>query len=76
MDLTKYKTIGEWFEDIKVQGYSAPLPMCHGLSKVMEKYNLSFHEAYKLLEGEGKIILKGKTFFFDLSASKLWEDNY
>lgn len=75
MNIANYKTVHEWYEDAKKQGYSVPLQLCHCLSKIIEKYNFTFPDAYRFLDQKGKIILKKKMYYFDLSANKLWEDS-
>jgi len=75
MDISKYKTVGEFYEDIKKQGYSAPLCMCACLSKLMEQKGLDFQEAYNFLWERKLIFLSGMFFFYDLAADKLWKNS-
>ena len=71
MDICKYKSVGEWYEDAKSKGYLIPLPMCHGLDQLMKKRGLSFEDAYSLLLDSKKIILVGQSYIYDLSAQEL-----
>lgn len=73
MDISKYKSTGDFYRDAKVGGFSVPLPMCAGLSQLMQKKGLTFPEAYSLLSEKEKIILAGTTFIYKLDANKLWE---
>lgn len=70
MELTKYKSVGEWYEDIKAHGYTAPLTMCHQLDQTMKKYKLTFAETFNLFLTQNKIFVRGKMFIFDLSGYK------
>ncbi|MBU2028869.1 hypothetical protein KJ761_03185 [Patescibacteria group bacterium] len=75
LDISKYKTTGEFHDAIRASEYSAPLILCGGLDTLMKAKGLTFQEAFKLLLDNKKIILAGKTYIYDLSASKLWEEN-
>jgi len=73
LNISDYKSVGEFYEDAKKQGYSVPLQICIGLSQLIKAKNLTFQEAYEFLLKNNKIILVGRTYIYDLSASKLWE---
>jgi len=68
MDLSKYKTVGEFYEDSKKLGYNVPLQLCHAVKIKMETENLSFQDAFNFFQSEGKIIRRGKVFLFDMTA--------
>ena len=67
-----FKSIGEWRDAAILAGYSVPLPMCHGLTVIMKELDLSFGEAFEWLVREKKIILAGKTYFYDMSTHNAW----
>jgi len=71
MDILKYESVGEWYEDAKSKGYLIPLPMCLGLAQLMKKRSLSFQDAYSFLLDKKKIILIGQSYIYDLSAQAL-----
>jgi len=70
----KYNSIGEWRDAVKTYGYSVPLPLCVGLSQLIKQKNMPFQEAFQFLLKHDKIILNGKSYIYDISASELWED--
>jgi hypothetical protein len=72
INISKYKSVGEFYEDMKKQGYFVPLCMCACLSKLMQQRRLSFQEAYNFLWGRKSIFLVGKFYIYDLTADKLW----
>lgn len=75
LDISKYKTVGEFHDAIRASEYSAPSSLYQGLCSLVEAKKLTFQEAFKFLLDNKKIILAGKTYIYDLSASKLWEEN-
>jgi hypothetical protein len=75
LDISKCKTVGEFHEAIRASEYAAPSGLYQGLCSLMETKKLTFQEAFKFLLDNNKIILAGKSYIYDLSASKLWEEN-
>ena len=73
MDISKYKSVGEFYEDSKKHGYSVPLCMCACLSKLMEQRGLNFQEAYNFVWERKLIFLSGRFHLYDLTADKLWK---
>lgn len=73
MEISDYSSVGEWYESMKAEGYSVPLAACQALSVAMEKLNLSFQDAYRLLIKKDKLILEDKFYILDFSYRKLWE---
>ncbi len=71
MDTAKFKTVGEWYEVSKREGFAVPLQMCHALQTLMEKHRISFHQAFDMLMKKDKVALEGKTYIFDLSGKDL-----
>lgn len=74
MDIKKEETLGEWFREIKSQGYSVPLAMCHGIQIAMKELNISFAEVFELFVKKGIIIQVGKVFIYDLRGHKALKD--
>ena len=70
-NLDKFLTVGEWYETMKLGGFSVPLQLCIGLSKSIKRHNLTFDEAYKFLEDNEKIILIGKCYIYDMTGDEL-----
>jgi len=63
MDISKYKSVEEWYEDLKkIKGGNpgVPLQMCMVLSQAMDNNNLTFPEAWRYL-------IKNNTFLFKSS---------
>lgn len=54
-----------WRSDIRNSGHIAGTDMIEGIKEVMRRTGFSFREAFALLESYGKIILKGKLYYFD-----------
>lgn len=67
---SEYQSVGEWYEDLKREGYSVPLQLCHALSQLMKKDGSTFEEAYKILQEQNRIFIEGNMFIFDLSEKK------
>jgi hypothetical protein len=72
---SKYESIGDWFTAARRWGYSVPLPLCHGLSQCMSALGLSFPKAFALLVKHDKFILVDKSYIYDFSADRLWQEN-
>ncbi len=73
MEISDYKSVGEWYDSMKAEGISVPLAACQALSVAMEKLSLDFPRAYGFLVASGKLILEDKTYILDLSVSELLE---
>lgn len=74
MDIKQYKTVGDWYDDAKVEGYSIPLQMCHGIQIAMKELNMGFAEVFELFEKKRVTILVGKMFIYDLQGYKAIEN--
>jgi len=70
MEIKKDETLSEWFKEVKSQGYSVPVSMCHGIQIAMKELNKSFTEVFELFSERAIIILAGKTFFYNLQGHK------
>jgi hypothetical protein len=70
-DPEKYISVGEWYQEMRAQGYSVPLQLCVGLSRLIKKYNLTFDEAFNFMVKHEKVMLVGRTFIYDLTADNL-----
>jgi hypothetical protein len=75
MDYKKYTSAGVWYEDARKDGYRPSCVMMHGITQTMKKLDLSFPQAFQLLEEHKKIFLSGKLYIFDLSYAELWKKN-
>jgi hypothetical protein len=53
MDVSKYKTVGEWYADVRGR---VPVQMPQALERLMKEEGLSFPEAYARLVERGAII--------------------
>lgn len=70
-NLEQYKSVGQWYDHFRTNGFSVPLQLCIGLTKVMERHNFTFTQAFEFLEENGKIILAGRAFIYDMSGDEL-----
>ena len=68
MNIEKFKTSGEWYRQLKKDGYVIPLSLFHALNKLISDENITFQEAYEELANQGKIQVVEKTINFDLWA--------
>jgi len=66
MDINEYQTAGEWYRKMKADGFTVPLALYHTLIKIMKDERISFQEAYKKLQAEGRVQEINKTIIFDL----------
>jgi len=69
-NIEEYKSVGEWFNDARQEGYNVPLAMCRGIEIAMKELNKSFSEIFKLFEQEKIIIQEGKFFIYDVRGHK------
>ncbi len=67
----KYNTPGEWLKDMRDKGYTVPLALMFGLSRLMKKYGITFGEAFDFMVKHEKIMLAGRSFVYDLTGDKL-----
>ncbi len=67
MNYKKYKTVSEWWKDIRNQDYSVPTQAGWVLSLEIEIYGRSFPEAYEKLIKDRKLILNDKVYIVDIS---------
>ena len=75
LEISNYSSPGGWKNDCRAEGIGVPLPMCHGLTQTMKKYNITFPEAYKLLTDNGGIITEGEMPIYHMAADRLWMDD-
>jgi hypothetical protein len=66
MNIEDFDTAGEWYRKMKAEGYTIPLSLYHILIKVMKDERISFQEAYKQLQAEGRVKEINKTIIFNL----------
>ncbi len=74
LDILKYQSVGEFYNNARAKDYKVTTALCHGLSQLIKAKGLTFAEAYNFLLEKNKIILVGKTYIYDLSANELWEN--
>jgi len=70
MEIKKDETLSEWFKEARSQGYSVPVPMCHGIQIAMKELNKSFAEVFELFIERAIIVQVGKMFIYDLRGYK------
>lgn len=70
-NLEQYKSVGEWHNHFKSNGYTIPLSLCIGITGVMKRHNISFAQAFEFLETSEKIILAGRSFIYDFTGDEL-----
>ena len=66
MEIKKDETLSGWFKEVKSQGYSLPLAMCHGIQTAMKELNMSFREVFELFVERAIVIQVGKMFIYDM----------
>lgn len=71
MDYKNYSSPGEWFKDAREAGFLPSLAMMQGIQQTMAKLNMTFPEAFEMLEKHGKINLAGQTYIFNLNYERL-----
>ena len=71
MDVSKYKSVGEWRDALIAQGWSIGTPACWALSRTMDVLGLSFQEAMDFLLRNEKLACSGRTVLTDLSFQTL-----
>ncbi|MDO8513100.1 MAG: hypothetical protein Q7S37_01215 [bacterium] len=69
MDTNKFETTSEWYKKMKADGFEVPLTLYHALIKLTKDKRISFQDAYKALEDEGRIKVVNKTINFDLNEN-------
>lgn len=67
MDTDRYKTVAEWYKQMKAEGYSIPLVLCYTLDRMVKERKISFSQAFDELTAKNRIFLVNKTFVFDLN---------
>lgn len=66
MEIKKDETLSGWFKEARSQGYSVPVPMCHGIQTAMRELNISFAEVFELFVKRAIVIQVGKMFIYNL----------
>ncbi len=74
MDVSKYKSVGEWRDALIAQGWSIGTPACWALSRTMDVLGLSIQEAMDFLVRNEKLAFSGRTVLTDLSFQTLLEE--
>ena len=64
----RFESVGEWKAAMNARGFAVPLPLCHGLTHLMETRGMTFPEAFALLRNSGQVSVSGKSVVFDLAA--------
>ena len=73
MDYHGYESAGKWFEDARKNDDKPSCAMMHGITQTMKRLGMTFPEAFEFLERNGKIILIGNLYFFQLDYENLFE---
>lgn len=63
MNISEYKSAGEWHSKLKEEGYLIPPEAGRILTTLMKRYNLSFFDAYNRAINDGGIVLQDKMYF-------------
>ena len=74
MDVSKYKSVGEWRDALIAQGWSIGTPACWALSRTMDVLGLSFQEAMDFLLRNEKLAFANQTVYTDLSWQELLKE--
>ena len=74
MDIKKYKTVFEWYQNARTQGYLVPLQICYGVEMAMKELNMSFAEVFELFKKKEIIIQEGYVFIYDMRGHKGLDD--
>lgn len=70
IDIGQFQSTTQWYKAMKADGYQIPLTLYHTLIKLMKDKRISFQDAYKALEDEGRIKVINKTINFDLNENR------
>jgi len=70
MEIKKYKTLSEWYQEIKSQGYSVPPQICIGIQEAMKELDMGFAEVFELFVERAIIIQAEKAFIYDMWGYK------
>lgn len=73
LDISKFKTVGEFHDGIVASKYTASPDLYRGLQSLMKAKELTFQEAFKFLLDNKKVFVIDNCYVYDLSARKLWE---
>ena len=74
MDVSKYKSVSEWRDDLNGHGWNINITAGWALSETIKVLGLSFQEAFDYLVRNKKLVFAGQTSFTDLSFQKLLEE--
>ena len=66
--IEKCKSLGEWYELTKSEGYNICVIMCAGIDRAAKKWGLSVPEVFRLFLACEIIILKEKIFFYNIQG--------
>ena len=70
MDITEFKTAGQWYRKMKTDNFTVPLSLYYSLIKLIEDEHVSLSVAYEELFAQGRIKIVDKNIIFDLNKNK------
>ena len=70
MDITEFKTAGEWYKKMKADNFTVPLSLYYALIKLMEDKHITLSTAYEELFNQGQIKIVNKNIIFNLNKNK------
>ena len=73
-EISNFADTGDWTSYCHERGIGINTSFCLSVSKIMEKYKLSFPAACDFLEEKGYLIWAGNVPIYNLAGSKLWMD--
>jgi hypothetical protein len=71
MDVGKYETANSWFSAMHEKGFEVPIILCQAIEKIMKDEKTTFPVAFKRLEGQKQIKVKGKVIGFTAFAKRI-----
>ena len=74
MDVSKYKTVSEWRDDLNAQGWRINTTAGWALSQTMKVLGLSFPEAFDYLVRNKILVFVGQTSYTNLSFQTLLQE--
>ena len=73
-EISSYTNPSEYKRDCEEKGIGVSTSFCHAVSKIMDKYSLSFSNACNFLEEKGFLIWAGNLPIYNLAGDKLWTE--
>lgn len=74
MDVSKYKSVSEWRDDLNAQGWRINTTAGWALSQTMKVLGLSFQEAFDYLVRNKILVFVNQTSFTSLSFQTLLKE--